>query len=618
MGCGASSPVEESGGKYSPSKGSEQTSKRLDNRNGNTGAQDRGGAGHAEGDTPNNNVAMLADSGGKWSRDPMPVLSIEDTLLTALKIGSDADTFTVAYTFPIHRLKLRSSPVPLSGGVHDDQLINFPDLINGSYAMVRRPPLPLQEEDNGDDCIPLVTVSTEFGGDFTFVLTAEEAAFVMSTTLKGFVQKGYVSAEDPTFARFMKGGTLQISKSEPSFATTPPIRPLAGGGKVPSMNLDGAGAGPTSGAAPKKQPKRKEAVKGNMDVRRTISSFVSQRFVKDRLVKARVKSLDVRVIFDGCGKRVGCIAISNDEKVVAYTTVSGPDIQPRRYRTDLNLPAAKPFTLQVSRALASISLTIRTACTRTGRELCIFRDEDSTDLPSLQIIFSQDNQLIYSTTMEGLTMWDTNKRKKIRSIHFGNQYEQPARITGSATTPDVKTFALTGELDGGAGVVGIFKENRQVLSFESHESAAMSAALTSSGNHCASGGYEGDLKIWDALTGDVLISNNDHKSAITSMIFLDDNTLITVDPSFVRGWHVPTGGAESGDNLFEPLWTLDCESDERIPWEKGMPTEMEEMLAGKSKFSRVSALPGGLIGVSRLAKQVLSLLINLLRLRDSF
>ena len=530
-----------------------------------------------------------------------PPLLLEDTLLAAVKSTVkkfDAIT-TVEYTHPVYSVKLRSSPIPFKG--ESEQLVDFGGIAVGGLS-VRRPAPPWSvEESNDDDVDAVVTITTEFGGNFTVVLSREEREFVARTTLQEFLD-GYVSADDPIVKRFVKkiAGTALPASDSDTALVTPGVPFLDCTKRSPRASIDNTNVSPRS--------KTKKNGKGAcQDMRRALSAFVSQRIVQARLVPAKVTALTIRCIASS-PRAIHSIAISADEKVAAFSCVEGPALKPRRHNSSINLP--KPKKVNMSEALASITLSVSVIDVRTSRPLYTFKDEDCAEVPYRQLCFSADGQYIYSSSTEGITTWDANKRKKTGSVTYGGDYDPPLDVYASDMSVAAKLYVIAGESCMSTGEVGVFRDGKQsyvVL----HDSVATAVALTSTGRHCVSADDIGGIKFWETEAGATVAEIHSHVLAVLSLTFITDNILISVDADHIRAWHIPDldvkGDTEEPLSAqIRPLWTVfKGQPDVPVPYVEGESMKLPEGDRERAgTFVRAVVLPGGLLGVSTLSKEV--------------
>jgi WD40 repeat protein len=175
-----------------------------------------------------------------------------------------------------------------------------------------------------------------------------------------------------------------------------------------------------------------------------------------------------------------------------------------------------------------------------------------------------------------LKVWDIGKRQEVLTLkgHTG-----PVRSL--AFGPDARSI-VTGSQDGTVKVWDAHKR-QQVLTLEVNSDSSATGALSPDGRRIAfvSGGYDrqgkplpGEVKVWDARTGQELFSLKGHPGAVTSVEFSPD------------GRRIATGGG-GYDQQGKPL------PGEVKVWDAGGSKELLSLKGHPGAVSSLAWSPGG-------------------------
>jgi hypothetical protein len=110
-----------------------------------------------------------------------------------------------------------------------------------------------------------------------------------------------------------------------------------------------------------------------------------------------------------------------------------------------------------------------------------------------------------------------------------------------AFSPDGQRLAVGG--DDGTVKVWEARTGQELLSLRGHAGPVYSVAFSPDGARLATGSYDRTVKVWDARTGQELLSLRGHTSPVTSVAFTPDGTrLVCTDPTGQQlAWNARTG-----------------------------------------------------------------------------
>jgi WD40 repeat protein len=146
-------------------------------------------------------------------------------------------------------------------------------------------------------------------------------------------------------------------------------------------------------------------------------------------------------------------------------------------------------------------------------------------------------------------------------------------VTSVAYSPDGK-FIVSGDADGKLKVWDVEK-GKQVLSFKGHADQVDSVAYSPDGKRIVSSGAEKTLRVWDAQTGQAVHSLKGHNVSVKRVAYSADGKRIIsgsgeFDPKTGKGYgEVKVWDAQTGQELFfmkghtRPVASLACSPDDK-------------------------------------------------------
>ncbi len=197
-------------------------------------------------------------------------------------------------------------------------------------------------------------------------------------------------------------------------------------------------------------------------------------------------------------------------------------------------------------ATASVDQTARLWDAQTGRELLTLAGHEA---PVDQIAFSPDGQRLATASWDGTAkIWDLGPSRELLTIPTpAAPASFPVRLGDAplfgqiATTPDGQRI-FAGLPDGTAKLWDA-RTGQVVLTLAGHAGQVWGAAISSDGNRVATGSDDRNVRVWDAATGNLLWTGTGHADRVIAVAFSPDGALLasaSADKT-VKIWNVSTG-----------------------------------------------------------------------------
>jgi WD40 repeat protein/serine/threonine protein kinase len=263
------------------------------------------------------------------------------------------------------------------------------------------------------------------------------------------------------------------------------------------------------------------------------------------------------VAFSPDGKRLASSASGKDDDywVKVWDTQTGQEI------LTLKGGAIAAFSPDGKRLASSSGKAVKVWDAQTGQELLALKGHNEQ---VMSVAFSPDGKRLASATMEKeVKVWDAQTDQTPLTL------PGPAgsSVASVAFSPDGKRLATGGKSRPGSGPGALkvwdTQTGRGIVTLQGHTAPVTTVAYSPDGMRLASGsgGYDytkevfvaADVKVWDALTGQVLLSLKGHNGPIASVAFSPDGkrlasgscTLDATKESIVAGevkvWDAQTG-----------------------------------------------------------------------------
>ncbi|MGH1417972.1 MAG: caspase family protein [Hyphomicrobiaceae bacterium] len=164
------------------------------------------------------------------------------------------------------------------------------------------------------------------------------------------------------------------------------------------------------------------------------------------------------------------------------------------------------------------------------------------------LIFSKDGRTLYSAGQDKIIrIWNWKAGKTVRTIRGRIGVGYDGSIRALALTPDEKLLAVGGrmqaECSSHCGDVRIFETETGKLVrtlVGGHKGTVSSLAFSHDGTRLASGGFVGQIAIWDHESGDLKHTLKGHTGQVMDLSFID-KTLRLASVSADKTWRVWDG-----------------------------------------------------------------------------
>jgi WD40 repeat protein len=226
-----------------------------------------------------------------------------------------------------------------------------------------------------------------------------------------------------------------------------------------------------------------------------------------------------------------CMAFSPDGKRLAtdldYKTVKVWDAQTGQelftFKGNTGMVMSVVFSPDGKRLASSGDRTVKVWDAQTGQELFTFKG--NTGMVT-SVAFSPDGTRLASATLNGIIkVWDATTSPEARTF---------SGLTGwvrcVAFSPDGKRLASGGGIwdetkkayvAGGVNVLDA-QTGQELLSIKGLTNPVSSVAFSPDGKRLASASQDGAVRVWDAQTGQKLLTCKGHTGQVTSVVFSPD------------------------------------------------------------------------------------------------
>jgi WD40 repeat protein len=173
------------------------------------------------------------------------------------------------------------------------------------------------------------------------------------------------------------------------------------------------------------------------------------------------------------------------------------------------------------------------------------------DVTGVAVTNDPANPLIVSASEDGtVRVWDRKFREERRVI----RHKAPVRAL-ACTPPGRKgSLCLTGDAEGRGQIWDLAKSSDEPLELKAqHRGAIRCVAFSPYSDTCATGGDDGQVMLWNSVTGQLLYSIPGHRSAVTAVHFMPKSQLVTVSRDNTgRLWTLGSEGAREEKSIKRP------------------------------------------------------------------
>jgi WD40 repeat protein/serine/threonine protein kinase len=190
---------------------------------------------------------------------------------------------------------------------------------------------------------------------------------------------------------------------------------------------------------------------------------------------------------------------------------------------------------------------------QTGKELFTFRGHN-TEVTS--VAFSVDGKRLASASYDGsVKVWDVHAAPKPLTLPG----VAASSVVSAAFSPDGKRLATGGKggLGSGPGMLKVWdaQTGQEIITLKGHTADVTTVAYSSDGKRLASSSADRSVKVWDGQTGQELLTFNGHSQEVSGVAFSPDGKRLA-SASF-KGNTVKVWDAQTGQEL------LNCKGDAR-------------------------------------------------------